>query len=241
MPSEDPIIEQAQAAPVDPQTALCAALTKAQGEAANVTKNATADLGKRTYHYATLDTMRDALRPILASNGLAFVGRMAEGGILWHLSHVAGGTLEWLTGYPDGVNAPQGLGSAITYLTRYQLALLLGVAAEDDDDAQTAQEQAKAAPAAPRPAPTPPAQTDAAREDAMKAFWKAWAKSGLPSWQTDKDRAKVACDTMIERVLGERKYLSKLSVAELLRVNAALAPPPTSLVPPDEPDPFEDV
>lgn len=268
MAAEDPIITlQGTAPPLDPQAELYKALAEAQAQAGNVVRNKTANAGARTYHYASLDVLRDAVRPIMAKHGLTFFGRMSDGGIMWLLSHVAGGVVEWYTPYPDGATTPQGLGSCVTYMTRYQLALVLGVASEDDDDAQTAQEEAQAAQSAQsaqaaqsarshqsarspqsaaRPAPMPPGNAAAARDAAMQDFWRVWSKADLPSWKGEKDRARAACDEIITRVLGARKFLSKLSVAELERVNAAIAAmapqePSLDIPPPDPDDPFAGV
>ena len=49
---------------------------------------------------------------------------------------------EWISGYlpiKPKVDDPQGMGSAITYARRYALSAMLGIVADDDDDAEIAQ------------------------------------------------------------------------------------------------------
>lgn len=238
----------------NPQAALFAALARAQAAATNVSKNAVAKLGAgREYHYATLDVMRDALRPLLAAEGLALLGRMAEGGILWRLSHVEGGSDEWLTPYPDGATTPHTLGSAVTYLTRYQLALVLGVAAEDDDDGHAAQEVAATttnhaptpAPApAPKTAPTPAPATstpdDPDVQDAKARFFRAYRAAGLP---TDSNEARRERDRLIYEALGTRTYFTKLTAEELDKITAHMKEQAGLLANAsgdEEPDPFRE-
>lgn len=117
---------------------VCKALAKAQAAMPNVVKNAQVSTGAYKFRYATLDAILDAVREPLAANGLAVVHAIshANGNLVLtaRLLHESG---EWL-----GSSVPlaaekggiQGLGSAITYLRRYTLAALLGIAADDDDD-----------------------------------------------------------------------------------------------------------
>jgi hypothetical protein len=85
-----------------------------------------------------------ACRGPLAANGLAVIQVAAADGaqvtVTTILTHASG---QWLRGAVTA-NArgpgPQEIGSAVTYLRRYALAAMVGVAAGDDDDAEAAQE-----------------------------------------------------------------------------------------------------
>lgn len=122
--------------------ALHAALAKAQGEFPTITADRTVDTGSYTYSYAPLDVILAAVRPILSANGLALIQRLespnGQPGIRTELLHADGATIA--ASFPLGPmpNSPQQLGSLLTYLRRYAVVALLGIAAEDDDDARQA-------------------------------------------------------------------------------------------------------
>lgn len=115
--------------------ALATALATAQAEVENATKNS-ANPHFRS-KYADLAEVLNTVRPVFAAQGLALVQSPSYGdGIASVVTQVCHKSGEWLRGT---VSAPvskadaQGVGSAITYLRRYSLAALCGVAQEDDD------------------------------------------------------------------------------------------------------------
>ena len=124
----------------EPMPELYAALAKAHAELTNPKKDSKAELGQYSYKYASLGAILDHVRPILAKQGLSIAqnveihdGRVEVTTIL---THASGG---WLSFGP--IAGPTGstwqtLGSGITYGRRYALTAALGIAAEDDDDAQ---------------------------------------------------------------------------------------------------------
>jgi hypothetical protein len=127
---------------------LSAALAKAQGAFAPVTKSKTAqvrsDKGNYSYTYSTLDELIAATRPALSANGLACVQHARTDGqrvvVVTELLHTSGQRLafpEIMIALPAG-GTPQSIGSALTYARRYSLSASLGVAAEEDDDGQAA-------------------------------------------------------------------------------------------------------
>src|SRR5215831_11510908 len=140
----------------DGTAALNAALAAAQGEFPPIPKDKHVEAKAYSYSYAPLDAILAAVRPILSKHGLAVSQQLetTDGGqpaLRTELRHSEGGVLgsSWpLTQIPDG---PQQLGSLLTYLRRYALVALLGIAAEDDDDAAQAQ-QAQQAPRKAAPA-----------------------------------------------------------------------------------------
>lgn len=93
--------------------------------------------------YVALDGLLDAVRPVLAANGLSFiqspVSNGQDMGVATLLMHDSG---EWIESDPFMLHAvkndPQAGGSAITYARRYSLSAVLGVAWDDDDDANIA-------------------------------------------------------------------------------------------------------
>jgi hypothetical protein len=125
---------------------LAKALAAAQGAFRNPARNKTVKVRTRTgaayeFSYATLDTILEMARPVLAANGLAVwqgVGAHGEGAgvvvtVRTRLAHESG---EWLEDAISAKTSPeiQAIGSTITYLRRYAYCANLGIAAEDDDD-----------------------------------------------------------------------------------------------------------
>jgi len=128
---------------------LYEALSKAQGVFPDIPKTKTVDFshnGKRTfYKYADLADIFKAIRPGLKENGLCVIQKFEENTQLLTtiLAHESG---EILTS-TIGINTkalPQALGSQLTYFRRYQLAGIVGVSADEDDDGQGAQNNAQA-------------------------------------------------------------------------------------------------
>jgi len=113
---------------------LEAALVLALAEMPNVRKTGTGNYGK----FAELHELIDAVRPVLAKHGLAFmqdVSGLPDGrlGVTTILVHTSGGRVATGPLPMPAPNDPQKVGSAITYARRYALMATLGLAAEDDD------------------------------------------------------------------------------------------------------------
>uniref|UniRef100_A0A6M3LKQ7 Putative Erf family protein n=1 Tax=viral metagenome TaxID=1070528 RepID=A0A6M3LKQ7_9ZZZZ len=93
--------------------------------------------------YATLDSIWSAIRKPLTESGLSVVQTL---GILPETTSILETTLlhtsgEWIKGamlLNPVKNDPQGLGAATTYARRYSLSAILGVVADEDDDANSA-------------------------------------------------------------------------------------------------------
>ncbi len=120
---------------------LHAALAKAQGEFPAITKDKTAKAGSYSYDYADLATILNAVRPVLSANGLAIVQPLENNGtpaIRTMLLHKDGAVLAASFPIPELPASPQALGSLLTYLRRYALVSMLGLAAEEDDDGNRA-------------------------------------------------------------------------------------------------------
>ena len=121
--------------------ALAAALAKAQAALKPAAKDATNPHFKS--RYADLAAVMEACRVPLTANGLA-VSQSAEAQdarvtITTLLLHSSG---EWLSSaltLTARDASPQSVGSAISYGRRYGLSCVVGVTADDDDDAEAAQ------------------------------------------------------------------------------------------------------
>ena len=108
--------------------------------------------------YATLASVQDACRSALSRHGLSVVqlpggeGQRVE--MTTVLMHASGQWISCSGTFIATKGDPQGIGSAITYARRYQLAAIVGVAPDDDDDGNAASEPTPAR-AAPAPPPKP--------------------------------------------------------------------------------------
>jgi hypothetical protein len=120
--------------------ALGAAMAKAQLELKNPPKDSVNPHYKS--RYADLATVRDVVVPVLAKHGLAVMQLPSEFGgavaLTTLLTHTSGEWVESTVCLRSPKSDPQGVGSALTYLRRYSLQALAGVAAEDDDDGHAA-------------------------------------------------------------------------------------------------------
>ena len=125
---------------------LADALCKAQSQMKEVLKTKTAqvksDKGNYSYKYAELADLLEAVKPALLGQGLAIsqgVDSYDKGvKVTTLLMHSSGEHLSSTLSLPVSGSTPQAYGSAITYARRYALSALLGVAPEDDDDAEAA-------------------------------------------------------------------------------------------------------
>ena len=115
---------------------IAAALAKAQGDIENVAKD------KENPHfksrYATLAAVLDEARPKFAKHGLAILQMPVNGegtnlGVVTRLTHSSGQWIESTLYVAPAKFDAQGAGSAITYLRRYSLMAIAGIAPDDDD------------------------------------------------------------------------------------------------------------
>ena len=115
--------------------ALFAALAKAQAEIENAAKNA-ANPHYRS-KYADLAEVLNTVRPVFAKHGLSIVQSTGFDGSLVSVTtlvgHAEGGFITSTASCVPAKTDAQGVGSATTYLRRYSLAAMAGIAQEDDD------------------------------------------------------------------------------------------------------------
>jgi len=115
------------------------ALAKSLAAAQSVIENATRGSVNPHFRskYADLAEVLNTVRPVLAEHGISIVQApsYAEGivSVTMLLMHESGEYVESVASSPIQKDDPQGIGSATTYLRRYALAAMCGVAQEDDD------------------------------------------------------------------------------------------------------------
>ena len=129
---------------------LVAGLSQAMANVVNPERNRVVTVQPRdqskpsyTFSYATLDNIIDVIRKPLTDNGLWFTQIMKEDNGTYildtRLMHDSG---QWIACQTpliwDGNGGNQQFGSALTFMKRYALTSLLGIAAEEDDDANSA-------------------------------------------------------------------------------------------------------
>ena len=125
---------------------LAEALSKAQGPIENVKRDQTAE----RYKYANLAQVLDMSRPLLADNDLSIVQfpGTAENGdmeLTTRVMHKSGQWIESTFDMPivipmskagnEMMSAPQAAGSTLSYMRRYAMSSVLGIAQEDNDAA----------------------------------------------------------------------------------------------------------
>lgn len=105
------------------------------------TKEVSFGAGKTAYKYTPLDHIANELGPLLARHGLSYNWKQeSENGtitVTCILRHKAGHSIENTLSGPDdksgNKNAIQAIGSAVSYLRRYTLLGVLGMATSDED------------------------------------------------------------------------------------------------------------
>lgn len=114
---------------------LADALAKAQGEIENASKSSVNPHFKSKY--ADLAEVLNTVRPVFSVHGLSVtqMPSFADGvcSVETLLMHSSG---QWISSTASATvskNDAQGVGSCITYLRRYSLAAVAGIAQEDDD------------------------------------------------------------------------------------------------------------
>lgn len=121
---------------------LAKALSTAQAEIENASKDGLNPFFKAPGKpngsaYATLASVWEACRGPLTKNGLSVsqlpVSRDGSVGVVTTLLHSSGQWMRSALFAKPEKDTPQAIGSAITYVRRYALAAVVGVAPEDDD------------------------------------------------------------------------------------------------------------
>lgn len=114
---------------------IAAALSKAQGQMSSASKDAKNPFFKSSY--ATFASVIEAVREPFAANGLSFVQGTSSCGesytVRTMILHASGQWLASSLSATPSKHDPQGVGSLVSYLKRYGLQAMCGIAASDDD------------------------------------------------------------------------------------------------------------
>lgn len=151
---------------------IAAALAAAQGKFETVVKEKTVNMTLRTggrisFKYADLAAVIAAIRPALSENGIAILQTIepAEGGkgysLRTMLAHASGqfiGSEVTLAPWSD----PKTFAVELTYMRRYALSALVGVASDDDTDGNS---EESAGPQEDKPRIEPPRARDEVRRE----------------------------------------------------------------------------
>jgi ERF superfamily len=126
---------------------LFKAIAAAQGEVENATKSSSNPHFKSKY--ADLAEVLNTVRPVFAKHGLGILQSTEFNGelvsVTTTITHDSGGYVSSTASCVPAKTDGQGIGSATTYLRRYSLASMTGVAQEDDDGQSSAHDKKPAA------------------------------------------------------------------------------------------------
>lgn len=137
--SLEALVNQINERPSNNRASIYAALAKAQQEIVNADANI--DNAFLKTKYADLGSCLNAVRGPLSSNGIALIQLTEDQsqsvlGIRTILAHESGETIEDLITMSPPKMDPQGIGSCRTYMRRYSLMAICGIAGSLDDDAE---------------------------------------------------------------------------------------------------------
>lgn len=129
---------------------IAAALAEAQSEFETLRADKTGQTGHRQYKYADLADYLEMALKVLPKHGLAIVQRPHETDgtkvtLETILAHKSGQFMGGKLTLALANTTPQGVGSTITYLRRYTLGAMLGIAVEEDDDGRAGGKPARPA------------------------------------------------------------------------------------------------
>ena len=207
--------------------ALAGALAKAQAEMGGAVKDAANPFFKSKY--ADLASVRDACLPALTKHELCVIqGPSAAGSTVAVETMLAHSSGQWIRETLTATakdESPQAIGSTITYLRRYGLQSIAGVAPEDDDGEAA---QGRQAPQhaqrssgnghAKKPDPPPPAVSDPITSDQRDVLLDVARSAGLITG-TDASALLALCTETLGRPVKSSK---DIGAADLATVMAAV-------------------
>lgn len=118
------------------------ALLAVQKELPEIKFNAEVAYNRVQFKYADLGEITRVVKPILNKHGIVLVHDMDPPRTICTTLLFKDETISSSFEIPD-VRDPQNFGKWVTYTKRYQLASLLGIVAEEDDDGQVVRELTK--------------------------------------------------------------------------------------------------
>lgn len=203
------------------QMGVYGALAAAQGKFPAIAKTHTATVSsekdgkwtKYSYNYADLSDIMSAIRPVLAEHGLAVTQPIEwlESGTLalrTSVFHADGSAIHSMLPLPAPTGKPQAFGSALTYMRRYALSSLLGIASEEDDDGSAAEqpgdvERLSRQPRQPQRQPSAKPQSpveEVERAIGAKVTPINRATEDADPWRLERVPAEEVADTMIAAI-----------------------------------------
>lgn len=133
---------------------LATALSQFQGAVQQPSFNKAVNYGATRFRYADLAECQRVTRKPLADAGLAVTQTIESNMLVTRLLHKSGQFI--VSEIPFVLpNKMQELGSMLTYLKRYSYCAILGIAADDDDDANLYDNTGKAVEQISKPSPMP--------------------------------------------------------------------------------------
>jgi hypothetical protein len=186
---------------------LAKALAKAQGEM-EPAKKGSENLYFRS-RYADLSQVMEAIRKPLSSNGLA-VSQLVQpdsesAAVETILMHESGEWLSSIITLKPVKTDPQGMGSAITYARRYGLSAIVGLATEEDDDAEKAMGHSSSS-SSQVPAQKQTNPQSVATTEQLKTFWGSLKQLG---WSSDQVHQKLGIKSLKDDWLAKGKTLTE--------------------------------
>lgn len=200
-------------------SALSAALSEFQGKIKQpqMSKEVTVQTkggSKYKFKYADLSACMAAAAPLLMETGLSVAQLIADRKLVTLLTHKSGQWLKSEVGI-GSASTYQDLGSAITYLKRYSYCAILGIVADDDDDANAAcgnkevmadlkpQTVQQAQPQQPAPQPDGDSNWDIIHDDIIRATDKDSLNAVFRNWQGyQQDKRFIAMLSARKKELG---------------------------------------
>lgn len=179
-----------------PINELVLALAQAQAQLSAAPRNREVEVNTKSGHkykfkYATLDAIIEHVRKPLTDNGLWFTQTLEDAGgryrLITTLFHSSGQYLSSATPLLVSGGGNQEFGSALTYMRRYALSAILGIAADEDDDANAADGNSITSSQDRKPAGKTPASND---KPAGQARTAAPQNNAEAAWKKDAERIK---------------------------------------------------
>jgi hypothetical protein len=197
---------------------LATALASAQGEIENAVADAENPAFRSTY--ADLASVRAAIKAPLSKNGLAIIqipttldGKTA---LTSRMLHKSGQWIEDTCVLLVEKPTMQGMGSAITYMKRYALAAMTGLAEDDDDGNEATKHPAKDGGRAPRTDKGPVADGRSTASKETKKVSEAQARRlyGIIKDRMDAGWDPELAEQMAIKAFGVKEAFTELTMAQ---------------------------
>ena len=177
--------EKAKTSTAGKANTFAAAFLAAQSEFPEIGKDSEANAGSFTYKYASLPSILRAVLPVLHKHGLYLTQRFEDDRLVTSVAGVDAegrGVVSMLPMPDPRTMKAQDFGKITTYMRRYALTAMLGLAPDDDTDAANVGAPTPAQPPLAAPTPATAHATVAARLiDDEHDLIEAWSIAPLKS------------------------------------------------------------